>query len=315
LYLWRFIIYSSSFVIIFNLKEVGLINEKTIIEILGLVGIVITFLGFLQLIFFPKFDNPLFPLTEWGFDPHQGRLTSTFLDPNFVGAFLVLTLGLIIFKLIQSVRKVLLLQAVALILAIVLTFSRSAYLMLGTFVILGGVFIWNKVSKKQKYTFLLLCFLSLVGLSLVFPRFLERVSGGISLDKSSAERVVSWRNGWEIFQNKPILGVGFNNYRFAQEQKNLFKTYSADGGHAGGGADSWVIFILATTGLLGLVVYIVFWIKVLKILLSQKTSLGLVLFLLLSSLLINGQFINSLFFPPIMLWYFVALGISVKAEK
>src|SRR3989344_1944707 len=57
---------------------------------LKLAGVSLAILGLLQLIFFPDLSF----LSILGWDPHYFRIVSTFLDPNFTGAFFVLTLVL-----------------------------------------------------------------------------------------------------------------------------------------------------------------------------------------------------------------------------
>src|SRR5258708_2952386 len=80
----RFILYSSLFCLGFLLIKTKQISIHNLLNLYLVVGVIFLFLGFVQLIFFPDLET----LKFFGFDPHQGRLTSTFLDPNFTGAFL-----------------------------------------------------------------------------------------------------------------------------------------------------------------------------------------------------------------------------------
>ena len=101
--------------------------------------------------------------------------------------------------------------------------------------------------------------------------------------------------------------------RYAYKNNNLIKTYSEDGGHSGAGVDSSLIFVLATTGVLGFLGYMYFWYKVLQDHFNLS-SLSLSVLSIFLGLLINSQFINSLFFPPLMFTLFFWLG-AVKAFK
>lgn len=300
LYLVRFILYSTSFWLGYLL----IINEQVKIDrVLLLIlssGLILALVGLIQIVIFPDLSF----LADFGFDPHQNRLAATFLDPNFIGAYLSLCLGLGFFFWLKDKKKLWLVLSLLLILAVILTFSRSAYLMLGLEFIFFGLF------KERKIIFFM--FLAIAILYLFVPRFAERIDGALRLDVTALERVESWQKGWEVFQRSPFLGVGFNNLRYAYERNNLFKVFSPDGGHSGSGVDSSFIFILATTGIAGFIVYftwIAFMLK--KIFSTQKETLRefkLILSFMVISLLVNSQFINSLFYPPIMLVMFILLG-------
>jgi len=89
--------------------------------------------GFIQLQYFPSFEE----YEVLGWDPHVGRLLSTWFDPNFVGAFLAFTFLLTLGAAFQKPKWRLPLAALGAIMlaALTLTFSRSAYLAL-----LAGLF-------------------------------------------------------------------------------------------------------------------------------------------------------------------------------
>lgn len=298
LYLIRFILYSLVYLVSYNLYKSGILKTEELVNMWIRVGIAVAFLGFLQFIFFPDLEF----LSGYGFDPHKNRLTSTLLDPNFVGVVLNLTLGLCLYKFFKGRDRLLWLCTCGLFsLAIVMTFSRSAYLML---------FVSILYMSLRKFKKLLLVLLG-VGLVLfiLYPKFTSRIQGALSFDKTSRERVISWQKGAEIFKLNPIIGVGFNNAKEAQEKLNLFPVFSAAGGHAGGGLDSSLILVLATTGVVGLVVYLLFWIRILGEYIRKSDVLSVVISGLILGLLVNSQFINSLFFTTVMLWYFSILGV------
>ncbi|KKQ67138.1 MAG: hypothetical protein US86_C0001G0065 [Candidatus Daviesbacteria bacterium GW2011_GWA2_38_24] len=301
LYLIRFSIYTLSFWIGYSVifsKVSSLININKLISI---VGLILSILGLLQLIVYPNLDS----LTSFGYDPHQGRLVSTWLDPNFLGAFLNISLILTIYLWTHKKEKTWGLIGFVILLSIILTFSRSAYLFL-----LVTLFIWGYFKFRKLLSLALVVILLSY---LISPRFAERINGAVNIDKSARERFVSWKSGVVIFQQKPLLGVGFNNLRYAYKNNNLIKTYSEDGGHSGAGVDSSLIFVLATTGVLGFLGYMYFWYKVLQDHFNLS-SLSLSVLSIFLGLLINSQFINSLFFPPLMFTLFFWLG-AVKAFK
>lgn len=301
LYLIRFVFYCLGFWIGFCLMKEKVTILPTVNRLLVSLGGVISLVGIIQLIIFPDLRS----LTPFGFDPHQGRLVSTFLDPNLVGSFLNITLAVTFYSWVKRREKWSVLLGVIICSGIILSFSRSAYLFLIIQCLVWGVFKFRKI-------LMLLLVINLL-LYLAIPKFSERIIGGFKIDKSSIERFYSWSNGLTVFRTNPALGVGFNNLRMAFDTQALQKTYSEDGGHAGAGVDSSLLFVLATTGILGVVAFGYFWTRI--IFRKYPDSLGLVIRGLLLGLLANSQFINSLFFPPIMLVLVFWLGVCWAVKE
>ncbi|MBI2011859.1 O-antigen ligase family protein [Candidatus Daviesbacteria bacterium] len=300
LYLLRFISYSFAFFIGYQLVKTKTIDIIRIFYLVILTGFIFTLGGFLQLIFYPDFKY----LEYLGYDPHKNRLASTFLDPNFAGIYIAISLFLTFFLFKLKKKIIYLFLIIFFSVGIFLTFSRSAYLM--TFL---GLAIYSFFKEKVIFFFLILVLL--IG-ALLIPRVLDRLQGAINLDETAKKRIQSWENGVFIFNNNPYLGVGFNNLRFNLEKYNLFDKYLEDGGNSGAGIDSSFIFVLATTGILGFFIYLGFWISIIFVLIREKSEYLIFLFLVLG-LLISSQFINSLFYPPIMLTLYVLLG-SILAK-
>lgn len=300
LYLLRFILYSSSFWLGYLLIKSAPERLDAILSIIISLGIGIGILGFLQLIVFPDFA----PLTAYGYDPHQFRLSSSFLDPNFAGAFLAISFILSIFRYLQKKERNMLLASLFLALAIVFTFSRSAYLMVVSMLFVFGLFRYRKI--------LLVLVVVVAFLFLFVPRFSDRIKGGFLVDASASERISSWQVGMTVFYHEPVLGVGFDNIRQAYQQYNLLKTYSANGGHSGAGVDSSLILVLATTGIVGFISFLSFWGYILYSgvinLFNRENQMMFVLVVVLLGIFIDSEFINSLFFPAIMLITFLLTG-------
>lgn len=305
LYLLRFVLYSSTVLIVFNLIQQKIIDKDSLIKLLVAIGTTLSLLGFVQVLIYPNFEDPPFYLTDFGFDPHRGRLTSTFLDPNFFGVFLVINLGLAVYLLIKYPCKRVWVALTVLLAGLILTMSRSAYLALFIFfflfAFLGRKFLlsrWSILAVVLTFTILLLV-----------PQFQARLKGAVLIDESAGLRFESWWKGSEIAKVNPIIGVGFNNIRSTQQQLNLVQTYSVEGGHSGAGVDSSLLFVLATTGVAGLIIYLVFWVKTLINFRKQNSILSVTAVTIFISIIISSQFINLLFFPPIMLYYFSILGL------
>lgn len=308
LYLIRFIFYSLSFLIGFEVVKFKGVSALFKVIISSLVLLIV--LGFIQILVFPDISF----LTDFGYDPHKGRLVSTFLDPNLLGAVLNIGFVLSLYFLVKQRTQRWVFISVIFALGIFLTFSRSAYLAMVIPILIFGIFKLRKI--------LLISLIVGTLLFLLVPQFNQRLSGAFQIDKTSSERIESWQKGLTIFYQKPILGVGFNNIRVALEENNLFKVFSSDGGHSGSGIDSSLILVFSTTGIIGGVVYLSFWLLTLYKLLKGRKLISLELKLSLLSLilaiLINSQFINSLFFPPVMLLMYLIIGgfwASLEREK
>jgi O-antigen ligase len=350
LYLLRFIIYSSTFYLSFNLVKSRILSLDEFLTLIKITTVALGVLGLIQLILYPDLEI----LSALGYDPHKNRVFSTFLDPNLLGAFLNFGLVVLVYKLLNKKfttakeflreNRLDLLWTTTLSAAVLLTFSRSTYLML----VVSLLIILAVKSRK-----LLAIFAGFVlVLYLVFPAFNARIQGAINIDRSASERFSSWDKGLLIFQENPIIGVGFNNIRNYSQNLDLIKLFSPDGGNSGAGVDSSLIFILATTGLVGFISFVLFLIRNLSDLVSSLTynvgalyslkfkpvkfmtkvleipglskwykegsgnnyaikpnDLSLPLFALTAGLIANSFFINSLFFPPVMIIWFSSLGV------
>lgn len=277
-----------------NLKE-------NLTKVFLLSGISFAVLGLLQFIFFPNLDF----LGINGWDPHYFRTVSTFLDPNFTGAFLVLTLILFLSlrgpHLWRGTWQSILLFTLIYI-ALLTTFSRSSYLM---FLVSGLTFSFLKKSKTFAFTTIILFALLLTG----FQIYTNLVAKPRNIDRaqSASSRLNTWEQGITLFQKSPVLGIGYNAYRYGVREYNLGdKQFLAS--HGASSNDSSLLFILSTTGILGLLAYIYFlWT-------TFKSSGGKKLSLIagLAGLLIHSLFANSLFYPPILAWL---LFTSVSPKK
>lgn len=301
LYLVRFILYSLSLILGYYLVKEKESNFDRISLVIILSGTLFLLAGFAQLIFYPRLEQ----LEILGYDPHQYRLVSTFLDPNFAGVFLNILFLLTLFRWFKSKRVIWQVLASLFLLGVVLTFSRSAYVMLIVQIFILGVI-------KNKKIILATVFVTLI-IYMTVPKVTERINGAFNLDKSAQERVESWQKGIIIFQKNPVLGVGFNNLKAALSRYNLVEVFSKDGGHSASGVDSSILTTLATTGVLGLLVYLSFWIMILMkslraITKNKSDNFSPVMLSILIGLFVNSQFINSLFYPPNMLIIYLLVG-------
>lgn len=279
---------------------------------LCILSLLLSIFGFIQIWLVPDFTE----LALWGWDPHMGRLLSTWFDPNYVGGFfafvliVILNLGFYIKNFTRFFQGLLILTGIITLLALYLTFSRSGYLMLFFGIFLTGIF------RSPRLLFGLACMGVLFVLML--PRARERIfhvydsaiafvtnSYDYTLDETSKLRVESWTQGFEIFAANPWVGVGYNTLRFYKFNHGyiLWEEH-----HAGSGTDSSFLTILATMGMVGFLTYAWLIFSVLHIFWKARVSsnilshMGFGLFFATLALIFHSNFVNSL-----LLSYFLAL--------
>lgn len=271
--------------------------------------------GFIQLVFVPDFTA----FEDLGWDPHQGRLLSTWFDPNFVGGYLAFFTPLLLgYAWEHKKDRPWALPALGiLIVALALTLSRSAYVAL-----FAGLLVFGAL-RSAKLLVMGAIALTLLGLlvSPVRDRFeslLENIQSVSSEtytlpDASARLRYDSWRIGWTLFMDSPLIGQGYNAYKFAALDKGLIKDPNV---HAASGSDSSALTILSTTGILGflafLSAYALLFITAWK---NRKNGLGLGFLSGLTGLLVHSIFVNSLLFPLFMAPFWISAGLLLGAAK
>ena len=304
-YLLRYFSYLLSGVVVYNMVDKRLLSKKRIEDAFILSGIFIAIAGFIQLILLPDFTI-LDPSLGW--DPHKNRLASTFFDPNFVGAYFVICLAVLLERIFpdkctkesSKTGFYTYFCLIVILIGLILTFSRSAWGMMGIVVLAYGVF--------RSKVLLLVAFFTAFMAYFAIPRVQTRISGTTDPADSASLRIVSWGNTVRIIKDNIWTGVGFNTYRYAQENYG-FLTPDQDEIHSGAGSDSSLLLVFATTGILGFLIYFVAFLFPIIDSLKKRYLGWLVILSILISLLIESQFINSLFYPQIMFILFPILFI------
>jgi len=234
--------------------------------------LLITVIGLLQYIFLPDVSF----LAASGWDDHFFRLTFPFLDPGFTG--IILLLGILLFLDSPLVMII--------FVAFLLTYSRASYLgYLVAFVILG-------VMRKSPKIFVV----AALALFLFIPLLPTSSGEGTKLarENSIVARIKNWKESVAVWQSSPIVGVGFNAYRY--------KVGMEDQSHSGG-ADSSLLLVLATTGVLGGLGYLG--------VIREMWAMGRndrIFAAFFGAVLAHSWFNNTLFYAPVMFLLWVLLG-------
>ena len=305
-----------------------------------LTATLLVLLGFLQLLLIPDFTA----LTKLGWDPHQNRLTSTWLDPNFFGAFLAIILPFVIVSATggaaerlpgrgalstqcdcgrrpgkepprQDPSPLILLIVLMIIAALVLTQSRSAFialtlsvLLLSPLIIVGALRRASPPRIIATISFLLLVLIITSGAAFLLH---DRLAGLVTLDATTRLRLAALKEVWQLAQQHAWLGVGYNAYQFAAAKSGLISNFTI---HSRASADNSLLTLWVTTGIIGLVLFFTPWALISQGLfrrwLSNNNPYALAALVSFITLLIHSQFVNSLLYSHLLITLIVIVALA-----
>ncbi len=283
LYLFRLFCYFHFLIYVSNFVTENKNNRKILIKSLVVVSVVSAIFGWIQYFKFPDIK----PFFVFGWDEHLFRIVGTFLDPSFLSLILV-------FGLILSPN--LFVQAF-LTLALAFTYSRAGY-------VAFAVAMVSKFIYMKKINGILI----LSGLLLVSILFLPRPDGeGVKLERTSSiyARIDNYNETLRIFKKYPVLGVGFNNLCLARQKYIGVEPFSS---HSCSGSESSILFILATTGVLGLL-------SLVRLSVGLWPNSGVLFKISALALLAHSFFANSLFYTWIIAWMLILLASEKKLKE
>lgn len=304
LYLVRFIMYFS---VVETVRQLAPKNKKLVYSSLLISGSLVLIFGYLQFIFFPD----LRILYYAGWDIHYYRLFSTFLDPNFVGAFLVvfvlLQLYLLSFYSSKKIKRFIVGLIIFTIGGIILTFSRGSYAML----ILGLGLYFFMLGKRKLVIGIVVSLFVIFSVVAFFPGQ-HREATNLFRTVSTGARIGNMQNAWKIAKDHLLFGVGFNTYRYVQHKYGIFTGDTWQQGHGNSGADNSWLFVLATTGIPGLLAYAGFFVFVLKELWKKvrvRDTKTVMIFTTIITIGAGSIITDLLFYPSIIFWLWIMVGL------
>ena len=264
---------------------IAILSSKSRSRLKIILAAILIFTGVAQYLFFPDIR----PLVMQNWDPHYFRIVGTLLDPGY--------LGFLYFAILMTINRTIFWIPVYFIFAF--TYSRSSYLAF----LIGSTYL-AKFTRSWKY--LAACVLLIVITVTSLPRNSD--GEGVKLERTNSifSRLENWSESLKIFARNPILGVGFNTYRYAKRAYGFSPTSKWLTSHADAGADSSILFVAATTGLIGLFGYFIYINTIFQYLGSSLNNK-----IILIGLLFHSCFLNSLFYPFIMFWLAILLAESM----
>lgn len=291
LYLFRLAAYFYFGVYVWNFVKKGIDNKKLVLNSLLIVSVISALFGWIQFFVFPD----LKPFFVWGWDMHLFRVVGTFLDPTFLALIIVFGSILSIYKFIETKEWIYVFSIIFLLVSLAFTYSRAGYL-----AFIAGVMAIVYFEKRFKKLLLLIPGIILIAFLLPTTK-----NHSIELFRSfsALSRIENYHQTLKIFSKSPALGVGYNNMCLAYQKYVGVQDFSS---HSCSGSDSSLLFILTTTGVMGMIVFIFSTLNIIKFLPRNKY------FVILASssvaLLIHSVFGNSMFYPWIMGWMVILLA-------
>lgn len=237
LYLSRLIFYQVFFLYLhFDLektKNIRLFKEGFYLSIF-----LVTISSLVQYFFYPNLRN----LYYLGWDPHLNRLFGVFFDTGLAAAFF----GVISFYFYKRKNFF---AALVFLTFLVLTFSRSAYL-----VFLAAISFDFMKTKNIKYmVYVLLTFF------LIFYFAPKDFGEGVGLGRtfSISSRLADYGKAYKAFADRPVMGYGYNRIDAVKEKYNLKDSREIGvPDHAASSFSSSFLIIAVTSGVIGLALFL-----------------------------------------------------------
>jgi O-antigen ligase len=259
---------------------------------------------------------------NFGWDPHIGRLSGSWLDPNYFGSFIAILVVAAIGKersVAAAWRWPLIATVVMGSVALWFTVSRSALLTL----LVGFAVVFWFSSIRSKVLMIIIA-----AVLLIIPgRLQDRVADSASFvdagtsgatqeqlieaDPTANARQVSWTTALSIFAKQPVTGSGYGYYEQAAIRNGLIE--STTRGTAS--SDSSILTILATTGIVGLAAFIwLVWVFIFSLWSKRSNYFGLAL-ATLCALIVGSTFNNLWLYPLFFPLWIIGMTLLVRHDR
>jgi O-antigen ligase len=314
LYLLRWSMYAGLYV--FALTALKTSAAPRLIALAVGVCTVFAVFGIFQSIFLPNFAFIVYPdaipYVDW--DVQGNRLVSSFLDPNFAGAFILFGLLYAHARGATLNRQPYALLAVFWV-ALILTLSRSS--ILAAIVGLGIVTVRTGNFRKLFVPVLVLALVGWLAADKILS-FAAQYQKLTVADPSALKRLAAWLLAWRIFADNPIIGVGYNTFGVV---RGAYSGVTV--GNAAFGTDGGLVYVAAVSGIVGVVLLgTVFWRLTRLGLRTYRNQyqpgnvrvLGLTLHAWIPSLILQSAASNSIFYPFVIGPLFLLGGLCAHQQ-
>lgn len=313
-YLARWVFYFGIYVVVIN--TISRADVPRILRAFDWSVLAFAAFGIVQSAFLPNFAQRIYPdarlYLDW--DPQGHRLVSTFLDPNFAGAFILFGLVLHLARIISGAPAARW-KPILLFAALILTASRSSLLALFfaglVLVAIAGI------SRRMLRFGALVAVLGLLALPQIIQFALT--FNKLQIDASALARVVMWGRALTIFADHWILGIGYNTWGFVQAR------YGWEAAGVGSyGVEGGLFFIAVTTGVVGFAIYLAMMLRVGRnaralwrsaLATAEERALGMAVAAMLVAIVIHSLFTNSLLLTFLMELMWIMWGLTFVAFR
>lgn len=262
----------------------------------------------------------------FGIESYQGRLSGVFGMNVKLGPVLALLLPFALFCLKAQPVWMRCSAVVLILLVIVLSGTRSAWLMAGFVMLIYG---WMQGKGKRLLWFLRSLLLLLVAAVLLWqfsPEFQQRVNRSAAvfqgdtagIDYALADRLPIWHAAWEMFKSHPVNGVGPRAFRKAYPEyaasDDIWMAQNTQGLHA----HHWILELMAETGMLGVLLFSILAYHLFQMMVLQRnnTLLWAPVVAILAAFLpvVSLYSIFSSFWSLCLWWVLMMLFVAVRNE-
>lgn len=226
-----------------------------------------------------------------------------FYEPSYLATYLSFWLAYSIYKLLVDLDKKYIFDAIFMTLLMCMTTSSTAFLAVGLIYLCGIIFFLfqKKVAFKIRIGVIggivSLGIIAIVMMAIFTPHIFETFFMRIFNDgifEAGGDRFNHYKESWEMFLNRPIFGVGPNNYNVFLGQPSTYQPTNI------------TLEILSTTGIVGLIGFYFIPGVILYKLFSTKNSyvaiFALIIFLI--TLQANQNYLR------LYLWLFIGISLA-----
>jgi O-antigen ligase len=189
-----------------------------------------------------------------------------------------------------------------LVLSLLFTYSRAGYL-----AFFAGLLAL--AAMKRHIRVVLFSILIFLAATVFLPR---PQSEGVKLERTASisARLINYQDTWRIIRKNPVFGVGYNNLCPAREVYFGEADYES---HSCYGSDSSLLFVLATTGIVGFSTFLYLILKMGKGV--DDNIYGHTFVASGTALLFHSIFVNSMFYSWVMGWILALFAVAVKRSS
>lgn len=190
------------------------------------------------------------------------------------------------------------------VLALLFSFSRGAYIALGVYIVAWLVCV---KPNRERLRMPGLCILALFLTGLCFPKEMKttlQMNRTVSQQQSTERRLTATEVAWDTFRQCPVLGYGSGNYTFAVDQKlnqDSRRSYTSY-------APNLIVLLLIEKGAVGMLLYLLLVLSVgLTILKRWRLPESRIVGCILLALAVKEMTQATLLHTPLALFMFYAL--------